>query len=116
MRSLRREPERFIEIAWADDADGNVYLVQIQIEALDRKGLLADITRALSEHDINMLTGSMNTSNERVARLNFTFEMADPHHLQQVLREIRKIEGVYDAYRLTGSEKASLRRDREATG
>lgn len=114
MRSLRREPERFIEIAWADDADGNVFLVQIQIEALDRKGLLADITRVLSEHDINMLMGSMNTSNERVTRLNFTFEMADPHHLQQVLREIRKIEGVYDAYRLTGSEKKSATRDREA--
>ncbi|VEI12475.1 RelA/SpoT family protein [Trueperella bialowiezensis] len=116
MRSLRREPERFIDIAWADDAGGNVFLVQIQIEALDRKGLLADITRALAEHDINMLTGSMNTSNERVARLNFTFEMADPHHLQQVLREIRKIEGVYDAYRLTGSEPAESERNSQAAG
>ncbi|MDP9807166.1 GTP pyrophosphokinase [Trueperella bonasi] len=115
MRSLRREPDRFIEIDWAEDADSNVFLVQIQIEGLDRKGLLADITRALAEHDINMLTGSMNTSNERVARLNFTFEMADPRHLQQVLREIRKIEGVYDAYRITGSEKNSVCQDSEAT-
>ncbi|MEW6902888.1 bifunctional (p)ppGpp synthetase/guanosine-3',5'-bis(diphosphate) 3'-pyrophosphohydrolase [Trueperella pyogenes] len=116
MRSLKREPERFIDIAWADSADGNVFLVQVHIEALDRKGLLADVTRVLSEHDINMLTGSMNTSNERVARLNFTFEMADPHHLQQVLRELRKIEGVYDAYRLTGSAKQAQHRDHGAIG
>ena len=115
MRSLKREPERFIDIAWADDADSNVFLVQVQIEALDRKGLLADVTRVLSEHDVNMLTGSMNTSNERVARLNFTFEMADPRHLRQVLHELRKIEGVHDAYRLTGSAKQAVR-DHEAAG
>lgn len=115
MRSLKREPERFIDIAWADDADSNVFLVQVQIEALDRKGLLADVTRVLSEHDVNMLTGSMNTSNERVARLNFTFEMADPRHLRQVLNELRKIEGVHDAYRLTGSAKQAVR-DHEAAG
>ncbi|MFP7696061.1 RelA/SpoT family protein [Trueperella sp. LYQ143] len=112
IKSLEREPDRFIDIGWADSAEGGVFLVQVQIDALDRKGLLADVTRALSEHDINMLTGSMKTSNERVARLNFTFEMADTHHLQQVLRELRKIEGVYDAYRITGSTNHPTSRDR----
>lgn len=102
--SLKREPERFLSIAWDDDTDA-VFLVQVQIEALDRKGLLADISRALSEHDVNMLTGQINTSSERIAKSSFTFEMADPHHLERVLRELRKIEGVYDAYRVTGGKK-----------
>ncbi|QCX46673.1 bifunctional (p)ppGpp synthetase/guanosine-3',5'-bis(diphosphate) 3'-pyrophosphohydrolase [Arcanobacterium haemolyticum] len=102
--SLRREPDRFIDIAWDHGADA-VYLVQVQIEALDRRGLLADISRALAEHDVNMISGTINTSSERVAKSSFTFEMADPHHLERVLRELRKIEGVYDAYRVTGNKK-----------
>lgn len=106
---LRNEPERFLDIAWDNQAEG-VFLMQVQIEALDRRGLLADITRILSEHDVNMITGYINTSNERVARSNFTFEMADPHHLQQVLKELKKIEGVYDAYRVTNSKKEGFRR------
>lgn len=106
--SLRREPDRFIDIAWDHGADA-VYLVQVQIEALDRRGLLADISRALAEHDVNMISGTINTSSERVAKSSFTFEMADPHHLERVLRELRKIEGVYDAYRVTGNKKAEDR-------
>lgn len=100
---LRKQSERFIDIQWDAQPEG-VFLVQVQIEALDRRGLLADITKVLSEHDINMLSGSINTSSERVARSNFTFEMGDPRHLQQVLKELRKIEGVYDAYRVTGGK------------
>ncbi|QJC22679.1 RelA/SpoT family protein [Arcanobacterium buesumense] len=106
--SLRREPDRFIDIAWDRDADA-VYLVQVQIEALDRRGLLADISRALAEHDVNMISGTINTSSQRVAKSSFTFEMADPHHLERVLRELRKIEGVYDAYRITGNKKDDAR-------
>ncbi|MFC5383606.1 bifunctional (p)ppGpp synthetase/guanosine-3',5'-bis(diphosphate) 3'-pyrophosphohydrolase [Arcanobacterium hippocoleae] len=109
VEQLRNEPERFLDIAWDSQADG-VFLVQVQIEALDRRGLLADITRVLSEHDVNMLSGYINTSSERVARSNFTFEMADPRHLRQVLKELKKIEGVYDAYRVTNSRKESARR------
>lgn len=106
---LRNEPDRFLDIAWDDQSQG-VFLVQVQIEALDRRGLLADITRVLSDNDVNMLTGYINTSSERVARSNFTFEMADPRHLSQVLKELKKIEGVYDAYRVTNSKKEGMRR------
>ncbi|TBW23046.1 bifunctional (p)ppGpp synthetase/guanosine-3',5'-bis(diphosphate) 3'-pyrophosphohydrolase [Arcanobacterium bovis] len=107
--SLRREPDRFIDIAWDGTPEG-IFLVQVQIEALDRKGLLADITKALSEHDINMISGSINTSSERLARSNFIFEISDPRHLDRVLKELRKIEGVYDAYRVTASKKDAHRR------
>lgn len=109
VQSLRREPDRFLDIAWDGQPDG-IFLVQVQVEALDRRGLLADVTRVFSEHDINMLSGSMNTTADRIARSNFTFEMADPRHLQQVLKELRKIEGVHDAYRVTGSKKTGAKR------
>lgn len=104
--SLRKEPERFIDVDWAEGTDA-VYLVQVQIEALDRQGLLSDISRVLSEHGVNLLQGTMTTSKERVAKSAFVFEMADPRHLDKVLRELRKVEGVFDAYRVTGSRRTS---------
>ncbi|MCI5826076.1 MAG: bifunctional (p)ppGpp synthetase/guanosine-3',5'-bis(diphosphate) 3'-pyrophosphohydrolase [Arcanobacterium sp.] len=109
VESLRRQPERFIDIAW-DNAPEGIFLVQVQIEALDRRGLLADISRVLSDNGVNMLSGSINTSSERVAHSTFTFEMAEPHLLKHVLRELRKIEGVYDAYRVVAGKKDGLQR------
>ena len=110
LEQLRQEPERFIDIAWDDQSSEGVFLVQVQIEALDRRGLLADISRVLSDNGVNMLSGSINTSSERLARSSFTFEMADPRMLQHVLRELRKIEGVYDAYRVTASKKTEKKK------
>ncbi|MDY5584982.1 MAG: bifunctional (p)ppGpp synthetase/guanosine-3',5'-bis(diphosphate) 3'-pyrophosphohydrolase [Arcanobacterium sp.] len=109
VEQLRREPDRFLHIAWDEQPAGS-FLVQVQIEALDRKGLLADVTRVLSEHDVNMLSGYISTSNERLAKSNWTFEMADPRHLNEVLKALKKIEGVYDAYRITASKKEGSRR------
>lgn len=107
IKSMRKEPDRFLPVSWSDEADA-VYLVQVQIEALDRAGLLAEIARVLSEHGVNMLSGNVSTTKERVAKVRFTFEMADARHLQQVLLALRRIEGVYDAYRVTGAtEEAS---------
>lgn len=104
--SLRREPERFIKVEWTEGTQAT-YLVQVQVEALDRQGLLSDLSRVLSEHGVNLLQGSMTTSKERVAKSSFVFEMADPRYLDRVLRELRKVDGVYDAYRVTGSKRVS---------
>ncbi|WP_182353554.1 RelA/SpoT family protein [Flaviflexus huanghaiensis] len=106
VKSLKREPERFLPVSWSDEG-GSIYLVQVQVEALDRNGLLADIARVLSEHGVNMISGNLNTTKERVAISRFTFEMADARHLQTVLRALREIEGVYDAYRITGTTRPS---------
>lgn len=109
LSSLQREPERFIAVSWADAADA-VYLVQVQVEGLDRTGLLSDMSRVLLDNGVNLISGTIGTSHERIARASFVFEMADPNHLDQVLRELRKVDGVYDAYRVTGSKKAGERR------
>ncbi len=77
-----------------------MFLVNIQIEALDRSGLLSDVTRALSDQHVNILSASVSTSKDRIAISKFTFEMAEPHHLGAVLRAVRGISGVFDAYRV----------------
>jgi len=92
--------ERMVEVHWAP-TEGSVFLVAIQVEALDRTRLLSDVTRVLSDQHVNILSATVTTSRDRVAVSRFTFEMGDPKHLGHVLRAVRAIDGVYDVYRLT---------------
>jgi GTP pyrophosphokinase len=78
----------------------SIFLVNIQVEALDRARLLSDVTRALSDQHVNILNASVTTTKDRVAISRFTFEMGDPSHLNQVLRAVKGIDGVYDVYRV----------------
>jgi GTP pyrophosphokinase len=95
-------PERVVEVQWSTDSRG-VFMVQIQVEALDRSGLLSDVTRVLTENHVNILSASVSTGRDRVALSKFVFEMADPGHLDHLLNQVRRIEAVYDVYRIKGS-------------
>ncbi|GHJ48576.1 GTP pyrophosphokinase [Catellatospora sp. TT07R-123] len=97
---LRAQPERVVEVTWKPTA-GSMFLVAIQVEALDRHKLLADITRALSEERVNILSATVTTTRDRIAVSRFSFEMADPKHLGHLLNAVRGVEGVMDAYRVT---------------
>jgi GTP pyrophosphokinase len=92
--------ERMVPVHWAP-SDASIFLVAIQVEALDRTRLLSDVTRVLSDQHVNILSASVQTTRDRVALSRFTFEMGDPKHLGDVLRAVRNIDGVYDVYRVT---------------
>jgi len=92
------QSERVVQVKWLAGA-ASVFLVNIQVEALDRARLLADVTRTLSEQHVNILSAAVSTSKDRTAISRFTFEMADATHLDAVLSAVRNIEGVYDVYR-----------------
>jgi GTP pyrophosphokinase len=100
VQSLLKEPERMIEVEWAPTSK-SLFLVHIQIEALDRSGLLSDVTRVLSEHHVNILSATVNTSSNRLALSRFVFEMGDTTHLDRVLNAVRRIDAVYDVYRVS---------------
>jgi GTP pyrophosphokinase len=99
---LRNQPERLIDVAW-DISAKSLFLVQIQIEALDRGGLLSDVTRVLSEHHVNILSASVSTRADRVALSRFVFEMSNPAALDSLLNAVRRIDNVYDVYRVSNS-------------
>jgi GTP diphosphokinase / guanosine-3',5'-bis(diphosphate) 3'-diphosphatase len=99
IQALLENPERMIEVEWAH-TKGAVFLVHIQIEALDRPGLLSDVTRVLSEHHVNILSATVHTSDDRLAISRFIFEMGDVTHLERVLSSVRRIDAVYDVYRV----------------
>lgn len=100
--SLQEQSERIIDVQWAP-SPSSVFLVAIQVEALDRHRLLSDVTRVLADEKVNILSASVTTSNDRVAISRFTFEMGDPKHLGHVLNVVRNVEGVYDVYRVTSA-------------
>ncbi|MEU6542427.1 GTP pyrophosphokinase [Streptomyces sp. NPDC046859] len=104
--SLSREPERILDVEWAP-TQSSVFLVAIQVEALDRSRLLSDVTRVLSDQHVNILSAAVQTSRDRVATSRFTFEMGDPKHLGHVLKAVRGVEGVYDVYRVTSARNRS---------
>ncbi|WP_432570353.1 RelA/SpoT family protein [Kineococcus sp. SYSU DK005] len=101
---LRREPERIVDVEWgstgATSTGSRLFLVQIQVEALDRARLLSDVTRVLSDNHVNILSATVSTSRDRVAVSKFSFEMAEPNHLGHVLSAVRRVDGVFDAYRV----------------
>jgi GTP diphosphokinase / guanosine-3',5'-bis(diphosphate) 3'-diphosphatase len=97
---LESQPERLVNVRWSP-REGSMFLVAIQVEALDRTGLLSDVTRSMSEQHVNILSATVTTTRDRVAFSRFTFEMGDTKHLGAVLRAVRAIDGVYDVYRVT---------------
>jgi GTP diphosphokinase / guanosine-3',5'-bis(diphosphate) 3'-diphosphatase len=98
-KALAAQPDRFIEVSWRP-GKGTSFVVAVQVEALDRKKLLGDVATALGEHQINILSASSIVGKDRVARLRFTFELADISHLAGILQSVKKVDGVFDAFRV----------------
>jgi GTP pyrophosphokinase len=98
----RHQMDRVVKVQWLAGA-ASIFLVNIVVEALDRPGLLSDVTRILSEEHVNILTAAVTTAKDRTAVLRFTFEMADAIHLDTVLIAVRRVEGVYEVARSTNN-------------
>jgi guanosine-3',5'-bis(diphosphate) 3'-pyrophosphohydrolase len=96
--SLLGHPERILEVTW-DLAAGTLFLVQIQVLALDREGLLSDITRVLADNGVNIIGANVTTNKERFAVSNFQFEMGDPAHLEHVINAVKNVRGVFEVAR-----------------
>jgi GTP pyrophosphokinase len=92
-------PERLVDVSWTAGA-ASMFLVAIQVDALDRNRLLADITQVLSDQHVNILSAHVTTNRDRVAKSRFTFEMGDPGHLDHVLKAVRTVDGVFDVFRV----------------
>lgn len=93
------QADRLIEVEWDEDPAGH-FVVSVVLKALDRSGLLRDITSVLADHHVNVLATSTSTSGaDRVATMRFDFEMGDPGHLENLLRALRRIDSIYDVHR-----------------
>lgn len=97
--SLRSMPDRMVQVSWAPTSDA-AFLVAVQLEGLDRAGMLADVSRVLSEMHMSIMSVSANTSRDHVFTMRLTFQTPDPRHLDTVVNSLRRIPGVYDVSRV----------------
>jgi guanosine-3',5'-bis(diphosphate) 3'-pyrophosphohydrolase len=101
----RRSQERLIEVEWDRGSEG-VFLATIEVLAFDRSRLLADVSRLVSEHHLNIAAARTATTPDQVSRMAFDVELADPTHLQSLIASLKHLDGVFDAYRQVPGKKA----------
>ena len=100
VRLAQLQPERFVDVSWNAEGMTAPFRVQIEVRALDRGGLLSDLTRVLSDYRVNILAAALKTDGDQVASGNFSFELADLGHLNAVLSALRRVDGVFEAVRI----------------
>jgi guanosine-3',5'-bis(diphosphate) 3'-pyrophosphohydrolase len=98
VRELSKSPDRLIDVSWRPGKPTS-FLVSIQVEALDRRKLLQDVATVLGDQHVNIVSASSNTGKDRIATLRFTFELADITHLSSIVSAVKRVDGVFDAYR-----------------
>lgn len=96
-------PERFVRVSWSNEHSQAQYLVQIQTKALDRSGLLADLTKVMTEYRVNIVSASTVSTRDQVATARFSFHLAEMSHLNAVLAALRRVDGVFEAVRVSTS-------------
>jgi GTP pyrophosphokinase len=96
--------ERLIEVEWDGGSDG-VFVATIEVQAFDRSRLLADVSRVVSEHHLNIVAARTATTPDRVSRMAFDVELADPTHLHSLITALKHLDGVFDAYRQLPGKK-----------
>ena len=93
------QTDRLIEVEWDTDFAGK-FSTTISVRALDRPGLLRDVTDVLAEHRLSIISANAETGDDFIARMHFEFELADLSQLDSVLSSVLSLEAVFEAYRV----------------
>lgn len=96
--NLMYDPERRIDVEWDKGADVAPYTVRLAIEVEDRKGILAELSKRISDINTNMTDVEAKTGDQR-GRIDITMEIKDLKHLEQVIKSIRSVNGVMNVER-----------------
>jgi GTP pyrophosphokinase len=93
------EVGRMIEVEWDRESTGS-FIAAVELKALDRTRLGFDVWKVISDNHLNILRSDTLTGADRVSRMRFEFELADPAHLDSLILALKRIDSVYDAYRV----------------
>ncbi len=95
---LRSSPERNIEVEWEFGAEDS-YPVELEIEAIDRVALLANIMSAITELRANISAVNARTTRDRMAVVNIVVDISSIDHLNSIMSRVRRVHGVTDVHR-----------------
>ncbi len=103
-RGRRADPERWIDLQWAEDASG-LFGAKLALSAANERGTLARIAVAIAEAESNILNVSMEDESAEQAQLNFKLQVRDRRHLARVMRMLRRVPQVSRVVRARAGEK-----------
>ena len=98
VKDLLKEENRIIDVSWVEEKQAS-YNVDIEIDANDRSGLLADITKSLTSTKANIVGINARTGKDRIAIIEITIETKNIDELNTILKAIRKVDSVYEVKR-----------------
>ena len=99
LKDLLSEEERIIDVEWYNETVTAEYNVDIQVLANDRTGLLSDVVKEITSQKINIMGVNTRTSKDRIATIDVTLEVQNTEQLNQVIKQIRKVDSVYEVTR-----------------
>jgi guanosine-3',5'-bis(diphosphate) 3'-pyrophosphohydrolase len=91
------QPERVMKVTWSGTHGS--FASEIRVEALDRPGLLADISRVFVENHAHITACKGGTAKDRIARFSFECELSDPMQYAALVSALKRVDGVYSAGR-----------------
>ncbi|MBW1973654.1 MAG: bifunctional (p)ppGpp synthetase/guanosine-3',5'-bis(diphosphate) 3'-pyrophosphohydrolase, partial [Deltaproteobacteria bacterium] len=98
---LAAEPERKVDVEWGVTED-TIYRVRLEIEAIDKKGVLAEMTSVITSNDINIRKVSGGSTGKGNAKNTFEVEVYNVHQLNKLIKDIKGIEGIISVKRVRG--------------
>ncbi|MFQ5682115.1 MAG: RelA/SpoT family protein [Candidatus Binatia bacterium] len=102
---LESDPQRKVDVSWQDD--GQIPRpIKVQVSCVDRPGLLAAISAAITGADVNIIRAQIRTFPDQKAVNTFEVMLSNSNQLKRVLRNVLKVKGVYKAVRAKGEEAA----------
>ena len=105
-RGRRADPERWIDLQWAEDASGP-FAARLTVNAANERGTLARIAVAIAEAESNIVSVGMEDENAEQAQLNFKLQVRDRRHLARVMRMLRRVPQVSRVVRVKPGDKGN---------
>ncbi|MCK4778069.1 MAG: bifunctional (p)ppGpp synthetase/guanosine-3',5'-bis(diphosphate) 3'-pyrophosphohydrolase [Actinomycetia bacterium] len=99
MRNIEEKKDRLVDVYWDSKITG-LYKIEIQVDAVDRTKLLRDVSTTLSDAGVNILSAEVRTSKDSLAHLRFVFELGNLSILSDIIKNIKEVNSVFDAYRV----------------
>lgn len=99
LEALDYDRDRLVEVEW-DASTPSTHAVKVSVMAVDKTGVLANVSSAIAECRANISRAEITTREDRKAVLDFIVEVSDTNHLEQVLKAVERVDGVITARRV----------------
>ncbi len=101
LQSLEWEHSRLVQVEWDGDVAGS-HSVDVSVLTLDRPGVLAKVSSGISQCKANITKAEISTREDQKAVLDFVIEVKNTAHLELILQEIQRVDGILSAKRVRG--------------